>query len=85
MNFLKDASATNQAYMERPGYYARGLPLHCEGGYGYNHELRFLVRHGYIKMVRIPYKKAYGYKYDLRRTYLVITDKGQLAVDIGKI
>lgn len=85
MSFLQYASDTNKAYAERPVYYRPGLPLHCEGGYGYNHDLRFLVNRGYLKMVRIPYTKSYGYNYDLKRTYLVITDKGQMAVDRGKI
>ena len=85
MAYLADAAATHKAKLERPNYYAPGLRLHCEGGYGYNKDLRFLTIHGYLKMVRVPYSKGWGGDYDLRRTYLVITDKGLMAVDSGKI
>jgi hypothetical protein len=62
-----------------------GIMLHREGGRGYGKDLRELVDRGLLKMVRKPYSKGWGGKYDLRVTILVITDDGRGAIERGKI
>lgn len=81
MNWLKKANHTQEQY----DHFTTGITIQRIGGVFYNKDLRELVDRGLLKMVRIPYSKGWGGNYDLKKTVLVITEKGQRAVDRGSI
>ena len=55
---------------------AAGIACNCHGGLPLaNRDAKRLVKEGALKVQRIPYPSLSGYS--LRRTYLVLTDKGR--------
>lgn len=86
MEWLKEAELKEvyDSFLGRT-FKVGSIPLHCEGGVAFNKDLRFLVANGFLEMKRIAYSKGWGGNYDLKRTRLFLTEKGQLAVDKGKL
>lgn len=68
-----------------PHFRFGGLLLHCEGGYGYDRDLRRLVREGYLTMVRVPYARNWARDLSnpaaLCRTVLRPTEKAYALAD----
>lgn len=70
--------------LQRAAKFGR-VRLHCEGGRGYNKDCRDLVARKLMKFERVAYGKGFGGNYDLRRSQLVLTEKGRKALESGRI